>query len=255
MAWLIAKSYSFGGPPLHIIDNPDGTKLFNNIGASSSLPWPHGSNAMTARYDRPWAGKPDDMFLVDGMVAVSGALHDLIESFEPGIHAFVPLRLERRDGEVVYEDFKFLPVARAPDLSPSTGTPIEGRYYLFSAQQDVDCVVTDNDPELFEDLGPLDGGRRHLLCRVREPYRPITLSRPQIAGRHLWTGGLLCWNELFCSDAFKAAVETAELGFVEFNRECSLVEHPWVGEEQMGMMLSQWRGYVASGRQYWDRSL
>jgi hypothetical protein len=231
MAWLIAKSYNYRGVRSEIIDNPDGTVMFNHIGASSSLPWKRGKGPITARFIKPYDGPLDDMFLVEGMIAVSGRFRDIVEGFEPGMHGFVPLKMQRLNG-----------------------TPIEDELYLFSAQQDVDCVITDNDPELFEDLGTYPN-YHNIHCRVREPYRSITLSRPQIDRLHLWTGGILCWNELFCSDAFKNAIEAAKIGFVEFNRECSVVDQPWVGDEQMGIMLPRWRAYVATGRQFMDQTL
>lgn len=237
MAWMIEKSYTYAGPTSTIIDNPGDTEILNLMGASSCLPWKHNDLPVVARHElldsgKMYTGKLDDMFIVDGAVAVSARFRDLVESFEPGVHGFVPLIMQRADGET-----------------------LDGDYFLFCVQQDIDCLITDNDTDLFENLGTLPNGNRRLFCRLDEPGRAITMCRPSIKGKHLWTGGLLAFNQLFCSDQFKIALRKSHRGYLYLERQCRELDRPWVAEEQMGPLLPRWRAYVASGRAEVDYSL
>jgi hypothetical protein len=171
------------------------------------------------------------MFIVEGSVAVSERFRLLVEEFEPGMHWFAPLIMERKNGEV-----------------------IEGPYWLFHVQQDVDCLLTDNDPALFEDLGMFSGGEHRKLCRITWS-RTISLCKRQIEGRHLWTAGLLGLTDVFCSEEFTKAVRAAKLTCINFDPQCSEVDRPWVAEEQMGPLLARHQAYVASGRSEVDYTL
>jgi len=76
----------------------------------------------------------------------------------------------------------------------------------------------------------------------------LSLSKPQIEGRHLWTGGPLGWNQLFVSDEFCEALRKGRFSALEIWRECHEVDRSWIAEEQMGPLLDKWREYVANGR-------
>jgi hypothetical protein len=135
----------------------------------------------------------------------------------------------------------------------------EGQYWLFHVQQDVDCLLTDNDPALFRELDEyfLDSGEkiRPIYCRLTEPGRAIVISKPEIVGKHIWTAGLLGENYVFCSEYFKKAVHDARLTCIRFAPQCSEVDRPWIAEEQMGPLLARHQAYIASGRAEVDYSL
>jgi hypothetical protein len=234
MAWLIEKNYHIHGPNFEIISNPGETQMrfSGGNGICSFLPWHPSDLPITARQDKAYRGKLDDMTIVVNNVAVSQKFKDLVEEFEPGIHAFAPLILERKNGE-----------------------RFEEQYYLFSTQQDVDCLITDNDSDNFEHLWTNERGVKQILCRLSDGGRNIPISKPVIAGKHLWTAGLLGQTELFVSDSFKAALSKKCRGYLSTQDRCVEVDRPWIAEEQMGPLLPRHRAFVASGRTMVDYTL
>jgi hypothetical protein len=235
MAWILRKNYTYYGPTSEIVDNPGNTPLLNLIGASTHLPLPPPpKEPVRARQEEPYKRGLSDMFIVAGPVAVSDRFRQVVEEFEPGMHWFAPLIMERKNGEV-----------------------FEGQYWLFHVQQDVDCLLTDNDPALFRDMSKYREGddQSDWVCRLTEPGRAISLSKSQIEGRHLWTAGLLGRTDVFCSNEFKKAVRVAKLTCINFDPQCAEVDRPWVAEEQMGPLLARHQAYVASGRTEVDYTL
>jgi hypothetical protein len=237
MAWILQKNYTYYGPLSEIMDNPGNTPLLNLMGASTHLKLPPPPKApVRARQVEPYKRGLSDMFIVAGPVAVSDRFRQIVEDFEPGMHWFAPLIMERKNGEM-----------------------FEGPYWLFHIQQDVDCLLTDNDPALFRDYGDYldtdDRVKKNVRCRLTEPGRSISLSKPQIDGRHLWTAGLLGRTDVFCSEEFKKAVRAAKLTCINFDPQCSEVDRPWRAEEQMGPLLARHQAYIASGRTKVDYTL
>jgi hypothetical protein len=222
---MIEKNYGFFGPLFEILENPGETKILSLENSSTFLPWHHSEKPVVARHTEMYSGKISDVFIVINAFAVSNRFRDVVEQFEPGMHGFAPLKLYRKNDAL-----------------------IEGEYFLFSAQQDLDCLITDNNPSLFEDLGTLADDRKHILCRLTEPGRPLSMSRPQIEGKHLWTAGLLGLNHAFCSDDLQKAFKKARLSYRRIDRHCVELDRPWIAEEQMGPLLPRWKAYVASGR-------
>lgn len=175
-----------------------------------------------ARYPKP---PSPDVFFVDSAVAVTARFRDLVERFEPDLHLFVPIELQFHDGR-----------------------PMPGEYYFFNANVDIDCIFTDNKPEWFKDYAS-DGRMQPTLTSIRKlTPRDIFMSKPQVSGRHLWTGGLVGWCQLFVSDEFCTAFRKGRFREVEIRRECNEVDRPWIAEEQMGPLLESWKRYVEHDR-------
>src|SRR5690606_7552436 len=151
-----------------------------------------------ARYRAQFPKPPAvDIFFVDSAVAVTRRFKALVEEFEPGLHLFVPIELQFHDG-----------------------TAMPGEFYFFNSNVDIDCVLTNNDPEWFETLP--DGRVISTLKFIqRLTPREIRLSREQVGQRHLWTGGPLGWNQLFVSDDFCNALRKRKFRAVEIRRECA----------------------------------
>lgn len=225
MAVMLKKPADYRGPNFNIVSNPEGIKLFHDIGVGSILPWIPERGPVVARQVKPYSGQIDDITSVAGSVAVSRKFRDLVESFEPGVHAFSPLVLERKNGERFDE------------------------YFLFVLQQDIDCILTDNRTENFEFLGKYEGIETKIYCTLTQPGKTILLSKPAIDGKNLWTAGLLGLSEMFVSDAFYAAFKKNCKGHLStFGTKVIEVGLVWIAEEQMGPLLTRHLDFVASGR-------
>ena len=227
MAWWIKKDMSYSGPDFDWIDEDAVEEKRGLVGSGLSLSRPLSEKNVpkAARSRRPAKAPPkQDVFIVDYGVACNKRFKDLVEQFEPDLHLFVPIELQYHDGR-----------------------PMEGEYYFFNCNVDIDCVITNNKHEWFYinrsgEVSPMLG-----LIQKLTPLE-ISLSRPQIKGRHLWTGGPLGWNQLFVSDALCAALRKGRFKALEIWRECHEVDREWVAEEQMGPLLSKWCSYVAADR-------
>jgi len=227
MAWWLCREYSYAGPGFDWVDEDSVAIKRGLVGGGLSLSRPLTAQSVpnSARYRKAFPKPPAvDIFFVDSAVAVTGRFKTLVEQFEPALHLFAPIELQYHDGR-----------------------PMDGDYYFFNCNVDVDCLLTDNDPAWFTDYG---NGRILPNLELIQKLTPleISLSRPQIAGRHLWTGGPLGWNQLFVSDAFCAALRKGRFRSVEIRRKCHEVDRPWIAEEHMGPLLSKWQGFVASNR-------
>ena len=202
------------------------------MGICTHLPWEPVAEPVVARQVEAYRGKIDDMEIVAGSVAVSQRFRDLVEEFEPGVHAFSPIILERKNGEQFEED-----------------------YWLWTTQQDIDCLITDNNPKNFRYIPGFEPEEKRIVCSLYQPGREVPISMPQIGGRHLWTAGLLGLTQLFVSDAFMEAMRRTVRGRIRDERRCIDIDKPWTAEEQMGPLLSRHRAYVASGRTKVDLTL
>lgn len=226
MAWWL-KSDEYYGPYFTWV-NPDDVEEYRGLvgnGMSLSRPLseknvPKAARSTDAKRKTP---KPD-VFIVDYAIACSGRFKALVEEFEPGVHLFAPIKLQYHDG-----------------------SPMEGDYYFFNCNVDLDCVLTDNQPEWFK-----TNRYGEVLPALKSIQKltplEISLSKPQIEGRHLWTGGPLGWNQLFVSDEFAAAMKKNRITGTQRWRECHEIDRPWVAADNMGPLLDKWKEFVAHGR-------
>jgi|GEM_PF-5539735 len=225
MAWWLTRD-SYYGPYFDWVD-PEGVEEKRGlVGSGLSLSRPLSEkNVPKAARSRNGAKKPPatDVFICDYAVACNVSFKDLVEEFEPGLHLFAPIELQ-------YDD----------------GTPMEGSFFFFNCNVDLDCVLTDNKDEWF-----IFAGDRYVsempLIQKRTPLE-ISLSKVQIEGHHLWTGGPLGWNQLFVSNEFCQAMKKVRITGAQKWRECHEVDRAWVADEHMGPLLDKWRNYVAADR-------
>lgn len=223
MAWWIKGNYSYAGPGFDWLDG--GSAPMSSGGLSTSLAVRPEHIPNTARYRKSYPKPPSpDLFYVASATACTPRFKALVEQFEPGMHLFVPIKLQYHDGRAM-----------------------EGEYYFFNCNVDVDCVLTDNKPGWFFTSRYGEKSPQIGLIQKLTPLE-ISLSKPQIEGRHLWTGGVLGWNQLFVSDAFCAALRKARIPTIDVWRECHEVDRPWIAEEHMGPLLDRWKDFVESGR-------
>lgn len=221
MAWWVKKDLSYPGPDFDWVDGSGPVQS----GLSSSCKVEARHVPKVARSRRPAKKPPSpDIFIVDFSVVCTGRFKALVEEFESGLHLFVPIELQFHDSAVM-----------------------PGEFYFFNCNVDVDCVLTDNQPEWFHtnrhnEISP------ELKFIQKRTQMEISLSKPQIEGRHLWTGGVLGWNQLFVSDEFCKALRKERFRAIEIWRECHEVDRPWVADEHMGPLLDKWVAYVSAGR-------
>lgn len=226
MAWWIKKDMSYVGPDFDWIDPDSVEEKRGLVGSGLSLSRPLTSKNVpkAARCRRPYPKAPkQDVFIVDYAVACNARFKALVEQFEPGLHLFVPIELQFYDGQVM-----------------------DGEYYFFNCNVDTDCVLTDNIPDWFAFVRDRYVSEMPLIQKLT-PLE-ITLSKPQIVNRHLWTGGPLGWNQLFVSDEFCASLRKDRFRAIEIWRSCAEIDRDWIAQEHMGPLLEKWREYVASGR-------
>jgi hypothetical protein len=228
MAWWFCRDYGYAGPGFDWIDEDGVEEKRGLVGSGLSLSRPLNARNVpkAARYRKSYPKPPSpDVFFVDSSTAVTGRFKALVEEFEPGVHLFVPIELQYHDGRIM-----------------------EGDFFFFNCNVDVDCVLTDNKPEWFRFVD-----RKGIFASEMPMIQKLTpleiyLSKPQILGRHLWTGGPLGWNQLFVSNAFCRSFRKGRFRTVDIRRECHELDRTWVAEEQMGPMLEKWRQYVDLGR-------
>jgi hypothetical protein len=227
MAWWLCRNLTYVGPDFDWVDPGAVAEKRGLVGSGLCISRPLNAKNVpkAARCRRPYPKKPSvDIFIVDYAVAVTGRFRELVERFEPGLHLFVPIELQFFDG-----------------------TPMDGEYYFFSTNVDIDCILTDNKDEWFRDYGR--GNIQPTITSIEKlTPREIYLSKPQIEGCHLWTGGPLGYCQLFVSDEFCAALRNGKFRSIDIRRECQELDRPWVAEEQMGPLLDKWQNYVANDR-------
>lgn len=226
MAWWVKKDVSYLGPGFDWVDEAkERTWPIYSLGLSVSYRLSPDNVPRVARARGKCKGAPrQGIFLVECAVVCRPKLKELVEQVEPGVHLFVPIELQ-------YED----------------GSPMEGEFYYFNCQVDIDCVLTDNKEEWFRS-GRVDGRITPSFSLIQKlTPLDIRLSKPQIAGHHLWTGGVHGHNQLFISDEFYEICRKARFKAWEYWRHCEEVDREWVAEEHMGPLLDLWRECEAKG--------
>ena len=225
MAWWL-KSDEYYGPYFNWV-NEDSVEVRRGlVGSGMSLSRPlSAKNVPAAARSKKRTKNTNfpDVFIAAYAVACNQNFKNLVEEFEPAMHLFAPIELQYHGGRRV-----------------------EGDFYFFNCNIDVDCVLTDNNPNWFADGGDRIISAFNSIQRLT-PLE-ISLSEPQIAGRHLWTGGPLGWNQLFVFNAFADALKKNRIRGTQRWRECHEVDRPWVAEEHMGPLLDKWRAYVVADR-------
>ena len=230
MAWYLYQGVNFYGPGFIPAEEPEGKGPINFGGVGSFTPVNPRAIPRVFRQRAPHKAGIGDITLVDGSVAVNQRFKDLVERFELDMHLFVPIRLERSNGDL-----------------------IDGDWYFFAIQQDVDCILTTLD-EQSHFVETYAGGWRYSLGGLAPTSsRKLYMSLPAVAGKHLWTAGLLGCDDAFVSDEFAEAYRKSRFRSVlSLDSKVEIVDEVWVADEQMGPYLPNWQQFEASSRT--DRS-
>jgi hypothetical protein len=118
-----------------------------------------------------------DLFMVESSLAVSEALKNLIETYEPGVHQFHKIILLKKNK-----------------------TPFDGNFYLFNITTLVDAIIYEKSSIKREKNPYNTPGReyRYDYARVNEVR---VLNKKLIEGKHVW-GDLSVSLDIYFSDEF-----------------------------------------------------
>jgi hypothetical protein len=172
MAWLFERKITGRNyTNLELEDyNPTFSKEYADFLAGKGLNLPP-TELSVARQVKQASGGLPDIVAIAIYNFCNQRFKNFVESWEPGLHIFHPVKFLRANGDFIAE------------------------YYAWTVGQDVDCLFTGNLAEFWrEDRFDLVRARTFANLYYRRPQRDptvIQVSRPAIAGRHLWTAGLL----------------------------------------------------------------
>ena len=113
------------------------------------------------------------------------ALKDIIETLEPGVHQFWPIRIQTYKG--------------IDHPTPYFGLVVGSFLDAFSPEHS-DAAVTEEN-----------GSRYYISAPTKKYVDKLVLKADAIGDAHLWRDGRLDTPELFLSDRLKAAVDEAGL--------------------------------------------
>jgi hypothetical protein len=182
-----------------------------------------------------------DFMVMPGNNACNQRFKDLVERFEPGVHLFLPVTLKRKDG-----------------------TPYEEPYYIFSAQQAADFILTKMSgmewwygPTEIKKQGDIPRPPRlnQVTFFATQGYRKhkIYISSQPVKGWHIYTGNRAGFNNgVFFSDEFYRAVKAEKIQFINAAAYCDEVDVPWDEEENFGPAL-QWLRENTPPNEEWAR--
>lgn len=130
----------------------------------------------------------------------------LIERFEPGKHQFIPLSLLDTTGRAAPFRYAYLNILEWFDAIIVSKSAVEWRHSLYTYA---------GEPHLeFIDFCVKDNSK-------------LVMSKPQIAGRHLWRGHRMMRGRYFCSDEFYAALKAQGLAEFLVVKPVAEAEEPW----------------------------
>ncbi|WP_067217518.1 imm11 family protein [Stappia indica] len=206
MAWLLELVYQAWSTPQFKFDDEDkfGNRGDKAFGLSQGF-WVDPTKIPVSAQQTTKKRVPD-VFPMPGCNAVSQRFKDLVEQFEPGIHQFFPLKLRRK-----------------------SGFSIEQNYYVFNCMTSVDTVLVKESRFRWGRFEEIDKPRIDI-----DREKDIVLSRMAIETRHLWKGLYLqpIGSGVFCSDAFEKALKKKKIRFLK-QTYCREIDVPWLPEENI----------------------
>jgi hypothetical protein len=138
---------------------------------------------------------PPDFICLPPAWGVTEEFRAMVEDLEPGVHQFFEAEVTRKNG-----------------------VPLEHKYYLFNICQRIDAVIIDRSDVYWDTIeSNIPGLPKYLsVLHISRGSPHFTLSRPAIAGRHIWRGNQMLRNDIFFSDALMQRVLAAKLRKLRF---------------------------------------
>ncbi|WNZ53878.1 hypothetical protein QT397_00455 (plasmid) [Microbulbifer sp. MKSA007] len=154
------------------------------------------------------------MFVMPATCAVSEKFKCIVEELEPDVHQFFPIQLKNKDG-----------------------IPYDERYYLINVGQKFAAIL----------VGKSAGCTQSWRVEAIERKMPfllthddgLVLSKPKIAGRHLWLSQVIAPNTYFCSDELMARFKKEKIKYFDSARNDE-ADEDWIAEENIAPFL-RWR--------------
>jgi len=189
MAWKIDFDYVSAQPNFVIDKEADGT-----------TPWGFGwvwggGRSLIGRPVPKSATQTDsnklaDVFPLPALACVGERFRAIVESFEPGIHEFHPIQLKSRKG-----------------------VPYGEPYFLINVRQRFDSILVKGNNV---DWSKRTGGDMDGMPFASRPRAPRFVSRPTIAGRHLWQNFWVYGGGIMVSEELRAALMQAKIRRLKF---------------------------------------
>lgn len=204
MAWRIEFSAKRAVPHFEFLNVPERYPLFE---ISKNEPVDASRMPAQARLRFAWSKPIPDIFPTPGLNAVNQRFRDLVETFEPRVHQFFPLKLFALDG-----------------------SSLDGNYYIFNCAVGIDAIIhTTAEPKWTTDAT----GMPILYTGMEKQFE---LSRQVIGDHHLWCGKSVSKLELFVSDAFYEAIKRNKITGLDavYRKELDV---PWVAEKELAPLL------------------
>jgi hypothetical protein len=201
MAVKISLPFIPGNPHFDFENEPKGPPLL--WGFSSGIRFTETWRLPTSARQKDYK-KLKPIFPLPGLNAVNETFRLIVEEFEPGVHQFFPIQLKRKGG-----------------------TPYEDKYYIFNACQSFDCRIVAGRAVTWGESA-VSEGRRYII----NIGGPLQVSRPRIAGRHMWVNDLIHSGRMCASDALFAKL--AESGFKSlYPIHYEEIDMVWKADEQI----------------------
>ncbi|NMJ44427.1 hypothetical protein GWK16_24495 [Roseomonas sp. JC162] len=140
-----------------------------------------------------------DFVPIHGRLSVSPEAKALIEEFEPGIHQFLPVEIERRRST--------RPIYRLD------GRVLDTPYYVFFPQVMLDAVWVERSEVA---VRPRLHGPPSVNPKSSRDLDKLVLHREIVAGHHVWRGHYQCHMDLFFSNALAHEIEKRRLRKLNF---------------------------------------
>ena len=143
--------------------------------------------------------------------AVCQDFRDAVEELEPGVHRFFPVALRLRSCELS-----------------------EQRYFFLNIHHQFDAVLVRHSDWAWR----WSAGKK-IFPRERKTFLPpmgtrLGLSKPEIAGRHLWTGKEMLHPFFFISDELYERVKACRPLGLDIHH-CEEYDEPWVEAENVDL--------------------
>ena len=153
-----------------------------------------------------------------GFMMVCQAFKDIVDQLEPDVHQFFPVEAVKKDG------------------SPA----VDSQFYFLNVRQRFEAILFEKST-LKWDTNKV-GDRIFTMPYETRSAQPVyTLSRPEVAGRHMWRASYL-QGRIFFSDELTEAVRATKLDSGLRWHPAPEVDEPWAPEDNLkAEMLERYR--------------
>ncbi|WP_305987098.1 imm11 family protein [Roseibium sp. MMSF_3544] len=205
MAYWLKMAFDAREPSFEFEDEPEKMRLF---GLSLGIPvgterLPTKAREITEKKVYP------DIMTMPGLNAVSAKFKQIVEEFEPELHQFFPLRLTRKDGSLV-----------------------EDEYFIFNCTVSFDSLLFQHSEV---DWIYSESKNKCPWLEIKD-FRVNALSKPAIQGRHIWSNFRLRCPGIYISDAFHRQLKDEKIRYCE-SFFCEELDIPWVASENVQPIL------------------